>query len=235
MPSTSTELLRRVRDGEASPGHVLAVRHQTAGRGRQERVWQSGAGRDLTFSFYWPSESPERMVSLPMAVAVAVVELLGACGIQAATKWPNDVLVDGRKICGLLAESASDPAGTAGGVVVGVGLNVNMTAGEADAIDRPATSMHIVTGNTWDVAGMLERLRPLLEARLKQWRESGFAAMRSDWEAHAVWLNQPVELQTDAGPLSGILRGYGDSGELLLEIDGKWREVWSAELMRCLE
>jgi len=234
LPSTNTELLQRASDGvPLQAGQVLAVRHQTEGRGRQQRIWQSGAGQDLTFSFFWPFEPPERMVSLPMAVALAVAELLKGYGIDAVTKWPNDVLVEGNKICGLLAEMATDASGHAVGLVVGIGLNVNMSAAEAGAIDRPATSMRIQTGKTREVAAVLDRLLPLLQARLTQWRAGGFPAIRSDWLAHAVWMDRPVELHTDTGPLSGVLRGYGGSGELLLEVDGEPREVWSAELMRC--
>jgi BirA family biotin operon repressor/biotin-[acetyl-CoA-carboxylase] ligase len=235
LPSTNSELLQRIAGGEAPPpGHVLAVRHQTAGRGRQQRVWQSGAGRDLAFSFLWPPEPPERIVSLPMAVALAVVDLLQAHRIQAATKWPNDVLADEKKICGLLAETATDGAGREVGVVVGVGLNVNMSAAEAAAIDRPATSMQVLAGHSYSVSGILDALLPLLNARLVQWRAGGFTAIRSDWQASAAWLDRSVELQTDTGCLTGILRGYGDSGELLLEAEGSVREVWSAELMRCV-
>jgi BirA family biotin operon repressor/biotin-[acetyl-CoA-carboxylase] ligase len=235
LPSTNTELLRRVSEGEdLQAGQILAVRHQTAGRGRQQRAWQSGADQDLTFSFFWPFEPPERMVSLPMAVALAVADLLTGYGIQADTKWPNDVLVGGQKICGLLAEMATDAAGQATGLVVGVGLNVNMSATAAAAIDRPATSMQILTGKTYRVTAILDRLLPLLEARLAQWSADGFPAIRSDWLSHAVWMHRAVELHTDSGPLAGVLRGYGEHGELLLEVDGEPREVWSAELMRSI-
>ena len=233
LPSTNSVLLERVACGCAGDaGAVLATRDQTAGRGRQQRIWQSAPGRNLTFSFHWPDTPPHRMVSLPMAVALGVVDLLDALGIAGTTKWPNDVLVEGRKICGLLAETATDDEGRSAGVVVGVGLNVNMTADEAAAIDRPATSVHIVTGATYCVDDVLAQLLPLLEARLRQWRVRGFPSIRADWQAAAVWLNQAVELQTDSGPMRGILRGYGESGELLLEVDGKVCEVWSAELMR---
>jgi len=233
LPSTNSLLLERVACGcAAGAGAVLATRDQTAGRGRQQRIWQSAPGRNLTFSFHWPDTPPQRMVSLPMAVALGVVDLLGELGMAGAAKWPNDVLVDGRKICGLLAETATDDEGRPAGVVVGVGLNVNMTADEAAAIDRPATSIHIATGTTHSVDDVLARLLPLLTARLGQWRVRGFPSIRSDWQAAAVWLDRAVELQSDSGPLAGILRGYGESGELLLEVHGKVREVWSAELMR---
>jgi BirA family biotin operon repressor/biotin-[acetyl-CoA-carboxylase] ligase len=233
LPSTNSVLLERVACGSAGrAGAVLATRDQTAGRGRQQRIWQSAPGRNLTFSFHWPDTPPQRMVSLPMAVALGVVDLLGELGVAGAAKWPNDVLVDERKICGLLAETATDDEGRSAGVVVGVGLNVNMTADEAAAIDRPATSIHIATGTIYSVDDVLERLLPLLTARLGQWRVRGFPSIRSDWQAAAVWRDRAVELQTDSGPMAGILRGYGESGELLLEVHGKVCEVWSAELMR---
>jgi biotin-(acetyl-CoA carboxylase) ligase len=109
---------------------------------------------------------------------------------------------------------------------------IHRIADDAAAIDRPATSIHIATGAIYSVDDVLARLLPLLTARLGQWRVRGFPSIRSDWQAAAVWLNQAVALQTDSGPMSGILRGYGESGELLLEVNGKVCEVWSAELMR---
>jgi len=235
LPSTNAELARRVARGEAlAVGHVLAAREQTAGRGRLERIWTSGAGSDLTFSLFWSSEPPIRMVSLPRTLALGVVELLAGFGIEAHTKWPNDVLVDGSKICGLLAECVADAAGDPAGVVVGVGLNINMSAAEAAAIGRPVTSIQLLTATEPSPAAVLERLIPLLWRRLAQWQRGGFEALRPEWERHAVWRDHPVEVQTETGPLCGILRGYGSSGQLLLESDGRVEEIWSAELLRPL-
>lgn len=235
LPSTNTALRQRIAAGEAvRPGAVLAAHHQTAGRGRQERVWQSGAGGNLTFSCLGPPASPARIVSLPMAAALAVTDLLAQYGIGAATKWPNDVLVGGKKICGLLAETAADANGTDVGLVIGIGLNVNMRAADAAAIERPATSMHILTGRTYKVTSILDALLPLLAHRLRQWRADGFNALRSDWEARAMWRNRTVALHTAAGPVTGVLRGYGDSGSMLLEVDGDTRTIWSAELIQAV-
>ena len=132
LPSTNTTLVEWLREGRDLPdGFVLAARSQTAGRGRYERQWLAQAGRNLTFSVLLRSDaSPLQFLSLPQAAALGAVAYLEENGLAAQTKWPNDVLVGGRKVCGILAERCN------GGVVLGIGLNVNMDADEAASIGQ---------------------------------------------------------------------------------------------------
>ncbi len=124
--STNLELKREA--GGLPSGTVVATDEQTQGRGRLGRSWTSGPGQDLTFSVLLrPSVAPAEAQILSLAVAVAVAEVLdGLPGLQgrALVKWPNDVLIDGKKVCGILLESSSDGEGLEW-VVAGIGLNVN--------------------------------------------------------------------------------------------------------------
>lgn len=227
LPSTNTSLLERLREGEELPsGFVLAAREQTAGRGRYQRQWVSGVGRDLTFSALVRSRvEPFRLVSLPLAVALGVAVVLEERGIAARTKWPNDLLVGGRKICGILAEREGD------GVVIGIGLNVNMGEEGAAVIDRPVTSMRIETGREHAIDELLGRILRELPDWVEIWEQDGFAGLRQAWETRCVGLGEEIAIGEGGKRASGVLEGFGDAGQLLLrQRDGTVCQVWSGDL-----
>lgn len=233
VASTNTVLRSRIRAGEPVPdGTVLAAQCQTAGRGRFDRAWASGAGEDLTFSFTLRvGDLRHDVATLAMAVALGVSDYLRRVGVDARTKWPNDVLVGPRKICGILAERCTGPEnGT--GMIVGVGLNVNMRAGALAAIDRPATSLAVETGERYEPAEMLQPLLVDLAARITPWQRRGFAVLRKDWEARCRYVGERIVIE-DAGRMwQGMLRGFGKDGELLLaQGDGITRRVWSGDVV----
>ena len=158
-----------------------------------------------------------------MAAAVAVAELLEAEGLNPSLKWPNDVLVNGRKICGILSE------GIPGGVIIGIGLNVNMKS--ADHIDQPATSVLIETGRRCDVDTLLDKLLKQLSPRIDEWAQGGFPKIRKNWEGKIKTLGKPVSVRDGAAVRTGILAGFGEAGELLLrEHDGSVSAIWAGDL-----
>ena len=222
LSSTNTTLVEWLRTSRDLPdGFVLAARSQTAGRGRYERRWLARPGRNLTFSVLLRSDaSPLQLLSLPQAAALGVVAYLEDKGLAAQTKWPNDVLVGSRKICGILAERCK-------GVVLGIGLNVNMDADEAAAIGQPATSLRIETGSERDVERALDELLAHLQVWIGRWEKGGFAALSAAWESHCANLGQYVAV----GEYAGVVLGFGTAGQLLLrEDDGTQREVWSGDV-----
>ena len=214
LDSTNRHLLRLCDSAETQGGMVVACHRQTAGRGRLARAWQSGAGENLTFSLYLDLPcDPVAAMTLPLAVGLAVSESLDEFGIASEVKWPNDVLVDGRKLCGILCER---PAGGSG-VVVGVGLNVNMTSAAAMTIDRPATSMRMEVGREFDIEVVLARVLATMQQRLGQWATEGFDAMRADWLARAAWRGRDlVVTEGQSNRLGGKFVDIGPRGELIL-------------------
>ena len=222
LPSTNTTLVQWLRAGRNLPaGFVLAARSQTAGRGRYERRWLARPGRNLTFSVLLRSNaSPLQFLSLPQAAALGVAAYLEENGLVAQTKWPNDVLVGGRKICGILAERCT-------GVVLGIGLNVNMDADEAASIAQPATSLRIETGAEREVEGALDELLAHLQVWIERWEKGGFAALSGAWKSRCANLGQYVTV----GGRTGVVLGFGPAGQLLLrEDDGTRREVWTGDV-----
>ena len=250
LTSTNSVLLEWVRQGrELASGFVVAARQQTSGRGRYDRKWVAPAGKNLTFSFLLATgEQAEKMVSLTMAVALGVAEALEGFGVEAHTKWPNDVLVAGRKICGILAELP--PTGSADensctprlqidketqapniAVVLGVGLNVNMSAEVAASIDRPVTSILLETGEERPVESVLQPLLSKLEYWCSRWAQGGFETLKSTWCSRCEVLGDEVQIRDGGSTIRGVVEGFGDRGQLCLRLpDGRVTEVWSGDL-----
>ncbi len=230
LASTNAHLKERFRsDAELPSGTLVAVREQTAGRGRQARRWLSARDTDLCFSFYLGTGAPMAQIpSLTMAAALAATDFLRASGIGAAPKWPNDVLVGEKKICGILSERV-EQAGRAG-VIVGIGLNVNMDREQARAIDRPATSMLIEAGAPRRLTEALDELLPHLAHWIDAWSEGGFAAFRKEWTERAGPIGKPLAVHDGDQLKRGTLAGFGDHGELLLMTGAGLETIWSGEV-----
>lgn len=216
LESTNTTLRERARRDPALPeGLVVAARVQTAGRGRGARNWTAGDGGNLTFSVLLrPDGDRRKLASLPMAAALAVTDLLALHGVAARVKWPNDVLVEGRKIAGILQEVLADCT-----VILGIGLNVNMGADEAARIVPPAHSLRAATGRVLQVDAVLGSLLSCLGPRLAVWTSGGFEGLRGDWEARDSGIRPPA---------SGAITGYGGFGEFRVRRpDGTDEPLWS--------
>ena len=220
-----------IRDYPINNGNIVAAKEQTAGRGRQDRTWSSAPNTNLCFSLFVATDAPlDSVSSLTMAAALAVTETLNAALIPAAPKWPNDVLVGNRKICGILSERVQRNLAPAAGMIVGIGLNVNMSSEEADAIGRPATSMLIETGRAHDLNQTLEALLPNLEFWIEKWQAGGFASLRETWTQKAGPIGKPLSVHDGDKRKSGTLAGFGDHGELLLQTDHGIETIWSGDV-----
>ncbi len=221
LGSTNAFLKAWLADEPGLPaGTVVAARRQTAGRGRCQRVWTSGPREDLTFSFLVRHDGPvEWLPASLMATALAVSEALDACGLTTSLKWPNDVLVEDKKICGILAEYVADAKAAGHAVVVGVGINLGMDEGRARSIDRPATSVFIETGRKAAPEAVLDQTLVALAHWLADWRRGGFGALREAWMAKAVHVGKWVSVGEGETRRSGVLKGFGEHGEVLLELE----------------
>jgi len=159
---TETESTQLLVLADAGEGTVVAADLQTAGRGRLGRRWEAAAGTSLLFSVALvPGVAPERLPSLTIVAARAVADSLG---VESAIKYPNDVLVRGRKIAGALGEARG------GLVVLGIGVNVNVPAGKLPAdTNLPATSLLVETGVHRDRGELLAAILAALERRYDAW------------------------------------------------------------------
>ncbi len=230
LGSTNTCMKERFSKGlNMESGHIIVAEEQTSGRGRQERKWVTTPGTNLCFSLFVETTAELMAVpSLTMATALAVTEMLNTLRIPAAPKWPNDVLVGDKKICGILSERVEQSKKS--GIIVGVGLNVNMSSEEAAAIDRPATSMLIETGKAQKLPQTLERLFPLLDYWIGEWAQGGFPKLRKVWTEKAGPIGKPLSVHDGDIKKNGTLAGFGDHGELLLQTPNGLETIWSGDV-----
>lgn len=233
LPSTSSAILERLKSGEDLPsGFILAALEQTEGHGRSDKHWYSRPGKDLTFSFLLETRADlKQLASLSMTVALGVASALDALGIHSYAKWPNDLLVKGKKICGIIAEECHGHLLHGEAAIVGIGLNVNMSEEETKTINKPATSMLIETGKSYLLKRVLENILQVLPDWINRWEDGGFAEIRDDWTLRSCCIGKTVTTCGGDKKKSGTLMGFGKWGQLLVRCnDGTTFNVWGGEL-----
>ncbi|MFC3625843.1 biotin--[acetyl-CoA-carboxylase] ligase [Vogesella amnigena] len=218
IDSSNTQLMMRAGQG-APHGLVLAAERQTAGRGRLGRRWQMPLGAGLTFSVLWRFERGlGGLAGLSLAVGVAMVRALHSFDVPVQLKWPNDVLLDGRKLAGILIELSGDALGPAA-VVIGIGLNM-ASPGE---VDQPVANLAAAGYKVGRNALLAELLNQLADV-LATFDREGFTAFHAEWTQSAAFLQQPVMLRFSHGePVAGTALGVDPHGALLVETEGSVR------------
>lgn len=230
IDSTNAQALRQLAAGRSEPLLVLAER-QEAGRGRRGRAWVSPFAENLYYSLGLRIESGSSSLDgLSLTVGVAVLRALRESGCAVAgLKWPNDVLVAGRKIAGVLLELSGDPAGICQ-VVVGIGINVNMLPGASVVIDQPWTSLREQSGALVDRTALVLCLNRWLVHYLALHAAQGFAGVRAEWEVEHLWQGLAVTLSAGPQQVEGIVLGVDKQGALRLEVAGEERQFSGGEL-----
>ncbi len=231
-------LLERA-DAGAPAGTVVIAKSQSAGRGRRGRTWISAPGDSLTFSLLWRFAIGTSPAGLSLAVGVAVVraiEKVGAgrtantrpaannMGTAVQLKWPNDLLLDGRKLGGILIELVPGSPQVA---VIGIGLNLRLP----EALPPELREYSAALNGADDPNRLLAQILVELLAVLECFARTGFSGLRAAWTQHHAYENAPVRLLSDfAPPRSGICRGADVDGALLLDIGGTVERVLSGEV-----
>ena len=227
--STNARLLALAEAGAAA-GSVLVAERQTAGRGRRGRAWLSASGDSLTFSLLWRFRPNLPLSGLSLAVGVALARALESLGIHGiALKWPNDVLLNGRKLAGVLIEIA--PGTRPEAVVIGVGMNLRLPREMPEAIRQSAAAL-AEAGIAWETASiLLARLLAALHEVLQSFAAEGFASLREEWLMRHAYAGQMVHLLSDfAPPLQGRCLGVDRDGALLLETSAGLQRIVSGEV-----
>ncbi|MFC5493820.1 biotin--[acetyl-CoA-carboxylase] ligase [Nocardioides caricicola] len=214
--STNAVAAERAREG-APEGLVVVAEHQTAGRGRLNRTWETPARSALTFSLVLrPTVSPADWPWLPLLTGHVVAKTLRAAGYDAGVKWPNDVLLGDQKIAGILLERVE--TGTGPAAVVGVGLNVSLTADELPV--PTGTSLLLASGAAPDRTALLVSLLGSLREAYDAWQAGGSAAtarLRSSYVAGCVTIGREVRVEMPSGePITGRAAGVDESGRLVV-------------------
>jgi BirA family biotin operon repressor/biotin-[acetyl-CoA-carboxylase] ligase len=204
----STQLLF---DDEAPEGAVSACDVQTAGRGRYGRIWEAPAGTALLCSIVLHPPAELHAPELTLVGAVAAAEAVeGATGLSAQIKWPNDVMLNRRKVAGVLGELRD------GVVTLGIGINVNQTREQLPPDARtPPGSLRTITGATYDRAALLGSLLFRLERIYDEWRHGGLAEVFVEIGPRDFLRGRPVTVDGTSGVAVGIDR----EGRLALDVE----------------
>lgn len=230
--STNDEILRLPADSR----HARAVisDRQTVGRGRRQRSWHSPPGGNIYLSLGWKFDKPRWPLStVPLVVALAVCQALDRAGLSGhGIKWPNDILLGGKKLAGILVEMQSAGNGPAF-AVLGVGLNIRMPARDtvqlAEAIDRPWTDLYSELADNIDPAGRNEiaawLLNELFES-IRIFEQFGFEVFRPAWTERDLLRGNPLALDLNGRKLAGIARGVDRDGGLCLETEAHGVQVF---------
>jgi len=225
VDSTNEEARRRI--GAPRPLWI-AARRQTAARGRQGRGWESPAG-NLAATLLLPSDAaPAELAKLSFPAALAVADLFEHFAPEAAiaTKWPNDVLLNGKKAAGILLENFGPGAGRRANLAIGIGINLAHHPDPAET-RWPPSSLAAETGRT---PGFDEALE-VLAARLAHWLGAGdFAAIRAAWLARAARLGEAIEARLPDRTLTGIFEDVDMDGTLVLRTPRGTERIAAADI-----
>jgi BirA family transcriptional regulator, biotin operon repressor / biotin---[acetyl-CoA-carboxylase] ligase len=229
LPSTSDFCRERAEAGEPGGLAVLA-RRQTSGRGSRGRTWHTPQGNLAISVLLRPHEPARAAAQWSLLAAVALAEALSP-SIPDATalllKWPNDVLLDGRKVAGILLDSAADTEGALAWIVIGIGANL-ATAPEL-AASRAACIADVAPPPA------AEPVANALLERLDHWRgirlAHGFAPVRAAWLRRAGRIGAPTTLRLGGREISGQFAGLADDGSLLLQKNGRIEAFSAGEIM----
>jgi BirA family biotin operon repressor/biotin-[acetyl-CoA-carboxylase] ligase len=232
IDSTSTRLLQMAAAGAPS-GTCLAAEWQSAGRGRRGRTWVAALGGSLTFSLLWRFErGAGHLGGLSLAVGVAVARALSACGVERVqVKWPNDVVVDFRKLAGILVETSGEMQGPSV-AVVGVGVNYRLAERVIDRIDQPVIDVAHSSTAAPTRSELLARMLLELAVALGEFEVRGFAAARDAWRALHAYQGRRVRVLPPREPaFEAEVFDVAPDGALLVRLDdGRTLPLSSAEI-----
>lgn len=232
--STNIRLRRLAEEGVQAPALAVADM-QTAGRGRRGRTWLSPGGMNVYMSLLLkPEIDPQAAPMITLLAALAVASgIETVTGLDAKIKWPNDIVVNGRKVCGILTEMDME-ADYIRDVIVGIGININEASSEdfAPDIRANATSLRIESGHIVNRADIIAKS---MEAFMKYYNgflECGdLSFVRKEYDDKLISADRAVRVLDPAGEYNGISRGINDRGELLVELeDGSISEVYAGEV-----
>lgn len=227
--STNDEARALAKAG-APHGTVVWALRQEAGRGRRGRGWDSPPGNLYATTLLRPDLPAARAGEAAFLAAVALADALLALApdLPLGLKWPNDVLIDGKKVSGILLEADIAAGGRIGWIVLGTGINL---AHHPEGTERPATSLAAQGHGEVGVPAMLTALTAALDRWHGRWVAQGFAPLRAAWMARALGVGGPIAVRLESETLEGRFADLDADGALLLDLpDGGRRRIAAGDV-----
>ncbi len=215
----------------APEGTLVVAERQEAGRGRRGREWFSPEGSNLYFTLLLrPACAPDQACMLTLVMALAAAEAVREQGLDAGIKWPNDIVISGKKVCGILTEMSAEPD-FIHYVVIGTGINVNQTV-FPEGITETATSLRLEKGESVGRAQLLASVMEHFESAYARFLKTrDLSGIRADYESLLVNKGRPVRVLDPKGEYEGTAAGIRENGELLVKLpDGRMECVYAGEV-----
>lgn len=229
--STQKIASRLVLEG-APEGTIVIAEEQVAGRGRMDRSWHSPKYTGIWMSVILrPNIPPQKAPQLTLMTAVAVVQAMEEAGLHPQIKWPNDILLNGKKATGILTELQAD-ADRIQAVIIGIGINVNQKLEDyPEELQAIATSMSIEAGKDLDRAKILQQVLYHLEKLYTLYLEKGFLPVKLLWESYAITIGKTITAKSITQTIHGKALGINEEGVLLIEDEkGELHHIYSADI-----
>ncbi len=215
--STNTLALELIEQTQIIDGSVVITASQTAGRGQRGNTWETEAGKNLTFSIIVKPMflAIKDQFFLNIFTSLAIHDFLkDKMNAAICIKWPNDILVNDKKLCGILIENQIRGSQVSN-CVIGIGLNIN----QQEFSSTFATSLTNITTESYDLSAVLESLLACLERRYLQLRSGEYETLRHDYLKQLYWLNETKTFSTNNERFSGTIYGINEDGRLLVQTD----------------
>lgn len=230
VDSTNNEI-RRLGDAGAAEGTVVVAERQTGGKGRRGREWYSPAGAGIWMSVLLrPELEPDKVSGLTLMAALSVCRAIRrVTGLESQIKWPNDLVIDGRKVCGILTEAAMS-GDELRYVVLGIGINVNQTEFPEEL--PYAYSLAMAAGHGFDRKRIIADIMDCLDEDYEKYLRTGdMSGLRPCYEEHLANRGMQVRVLASSGEWTGVAAGIADSGDLLVcDESGKLNYINSGEV-----
>lgn len=230
---STQEIAQKLSHEKCEEGTLVVADEQTGGRGRLGRAWQSPKGTGIWMSLILRPDLPlQKAPQLTLLAAVSVTKAIyKVTGLHAEIKWPNDILLKGKKTVGILTELQAE-ADRIHAVIIGIGLNVNVTHEDFNEdVKKIATSLKIESEKETKRAELIAAILEEMETLYEEYLSNGFGLIKLLWEGYANSIGRRIRVRTMNTQLEGIATGITDEGVLLLEDDeGKVHSIYSADI-----
>ncbi len=224
---------KKIANDNCPHGTVVIAEKQTLGRGRVGRTWESESNNGLWFSIILrPSLQPEEVQLITLAASVAVVEgIYGEQGVCCGIKWPNDIILDNCKLCGILTELSAEP-GHVNHVIVGIGVNVNQDSEDfGAAISGRATSLKIHTGHKQSRVRLLESILSSFDEIYLDLLKGNTIKIIERWNKYSVTLGKEIRVVSKDVEYFGVAQSIASDGKLVVKCkDGTLKEISAGEV-----
>jgi len=225
---SSTNSFVKEKIDELPDWYALRAGEQTGGRGRFGRTWFCEKGKDIAMSVLIPTEKKTSrfLPNLTQITAISIAQILEKKGVETKIKWANDILINSRKVCGILSEGVS--WGEDVKIVAGIGLNVNSRRKNQDGIF--ATSLFDETQKTFDLDDLAKEIVKNIAENVKKLEQSGLEEFVKILNEKLAYKNEPKTIIDGENRITGTVLGVGENGELLLQNESGVRKFISGEI-----